>query len=137
MQSYNLVILLTPGVLTRPWCLFEIVAAYKAGSTLLPVLLDQPGAKFEFPTESFYDKLRSGATIDDQVTNFLRKEGYELFELELALRQAFKRIAVQFSPMKQAKIRRAELEDLLSKCQVHSPSPPPPSQASGTCFSAR
>lgn len=59
-MSHNLVLLLTRGVLTRPWCLLEIVTATKAGAQVLPVKVDEPGEGFEFPDDAFYERLQSG-----------------------------------------------------------------------------
>jgi hypothetical protein len=118
LQSHNLVLLLTPKVLTRPWCLVEIFVAVKSGVPVVPVLVDQPTGNFIYPDEAYYTRLRRGKVLDAEVTRFLSKHNVELPELESALRQAFMRIAVPFSPMKSATIRRAELVDLVKKCEI-------------------
>merc|ERR1719440_1323312 len=39
--SLALIILLTPDIFTRPWCLLEMVAAKRSGRPYVPVLLDR------------------------------------------------------------------------------------------------
>jgi hypothetical protein len=56
--SRCLILLLTPGVLTRPWCLLEIVAAKRFGRPFVPIQLVHPGLKdFVYPDEDFFDRL--------------------------------------------------------------------------------
>merc|ERR1712187_607210 len=49
--SGNLVILLTPGILTRPWCLLEIVTAVRSGVRFVPVEVQKPGIKYQYPDD--------------------------------------------------------------------------------------
>jgi len=117
-MSHNLVLLLTRGVLTRPWCLLEIVTATKAGAQVLPVKVDEPGEGFEFPDDAFYERLQSGRVLDRSCMKFLQSEGIDATDLTRALRQVFRKIAVPFSPHKTANIRTAELSDLLKECKL-------------------
>ena len=41
------VLLLTPGLLSRPWCLLEIVTAIDSGVVIVPVEVQRPGIKSE------------------------------------------------------------------------------------------
>lgn len=59
-QTHNLVVLLTPGIFSRPWCLVEIVTAVRNGVAILPVEVQRLGLKFEYPTEEFYKQLSKG-----------------------------------------------------------------------------
>lgn len=118
LLSHNIVFLLTRGVLTRPWCLLELVTAIRSGAYILPVLVEEPSTAFEFPDEAYYERLRAGQALDEACAKFLASEGVDLLELEQTLRQVFRRIALPFSPHKTAKVRRAELGDLLKECRL-------------------
>jgi len=61
-QSKYLVVLLTLRVLTRPWCLLEIVTAHKAGKELIPVKMVVPQQKqFDFMLfEAYKIDLKTG-----------------------------------------------------------------------------
>jgi len=118
VRSHNLVFMLTKNVLTRPWCLLELVTALKSGTSILLVRVDEPDRAFVFPDEAFYAALRRGEILDSSCANFLRSEGVELADLENVFRQVFCRIAVPFSPHKSANIRKAELHDLLKECRL-------------------
>mmetsp|Transcript_19779 Transcript_19779/g.37078 ORF Transcript_19779/g.37078 Transcript_19779/m.37078 type:complete len:226 (+) Transcript_19779:3-680(+) len=129
-RSYNLVLLLTPGVLTRPWCLVEIVVAHFTGVNIVPVEVQRPGANFVYPDEGFYKRLlRSGESSsvsqgDDNEGPLLRKdavqvlasEGIDLHQIVTAVTQVFKKIALPFSPHKSSNIRQAELQNILKRC---------------------
>merc|ERR1711953_514564 len=59
-NSHNLVLLLTPKVFTRPWCIVEVVTAIKSNVNIVPVEIQRPGLKFQYPDERFYDSLGRG-----------------------------------------------------------------------------
>lgn len=120
-KSHNLVLLLSTGVLTRPWVLIEIVTALKAGVRVVPVEVQRPGMSFEYPNEDYFKRVRNGKELNEQCESMLlEKGGINLRELEQALRQVFARIAVPFSPHKSANIRAAELSDLLANCRMRT-----------------
>jgi len=116
--SHNLAILLTQGILTRPWCLFEILTAQKHGVRVLLVNVSKPGSEYSFPDADFYDRLRSGDVLDKSAQKMLKEFGYELVDLEAALRAVFQQIAVVFSPHKATDIRRSEIRALLRQCKL-------------------
>merc|ERR1711937_1037159 len=60
IESHNLVVLLTPGVLTRPWCLVEIVTAVRHNINLVPVRIVRDGINFCYPDDAFYDNILKG-----------------------------------------------------------------------------
>lgn len=117
-RSHNIVLLLTPGVLTRPWCLLEIVTAIRHKAHVLPVRVEEPGVGFEFPDDAWYERLLAGKILDRSCAKFLQSEGIDAADLEKALRQVFQRIAMPFSPQKTQNIRTAELSDLLKECRL-------------------
>jgi len=117
-RSHNIVLLLTQGVLKRPWCLLEIVTAHRSGAHVLPVKVEEPGCSFDFPDEAFYERLLSGQVLDRSCMRFLQSEGIDAEELAKVLKLVFQRIAVPFSPHKTANIRSAELGDLLKECTL-------------------
>jgi len=112
------VLLLTSGVLTRPWVLVELVTAIKTGVRIVLVEVQRPEMKFPFPNDAYYKRLRDGKELNQNATNLLASEGIMLDELENVLRQVFMRIAVPFSPHKSANIRDAELLDIMKHCQL-------------------
>merc|ERR1719440_207095 len=57
-DSLNLIVMLTPGILSRPWCLLEIVTAAENGVQLVPVEIVKPGVpSFPYPDETWFDNL--------------------------------------------------------------------------------
>merc|ERR1712159_329940 len=58
--STNILILLTPGLLSRPWCLLEFVTAVRNNITIVPVEIQRPGLKYVYPDEDWYASLRRG-----------------------------------------------------------------------------
>eukprot|EP00929_Paragymnodinium_shiwhaense_P050059 TRINITY_DN25237_c0_g1_i1.p1 TRINITY_DN25237_c0_g1~~TRINITY_DN25237_c0_g1_i1.p1 ORF type:complete len:1327 (+),score=278.77 TRINITY_DN25237_c0_g1_i1:68-4048(+) len=117
-KSHNLLLLLTPGVLQRPWVLVELVTAYRSGVRVLPVEVQRPGLQFQFPSEEFYNRLLAGQELDDSARKLLEGYDIEMEELADALRNAFMRIALPFSPHKSATIRVAEIVDLMKQCPL-------------------
>eukprot|EP00929_Paragymnodinium_shiwhaense_P111303 TRINITY_DN7910_c0_g1_i2.p1 TRINITY_DN7910_c0_g1~~TRINITY_DN7910_c0_g1_i2.p1 ORF type:complete len:1061 (+),score=211.59 TRINITY_DN7910_c0_g1_i2:71-3184(+) len=115
--SRFLVVLLTRGVLTRPWCLVEIVSAVAANVPVVLVSIDKPGNIFQFPDEAFYSRLLKGEIVDESGTQVLRESSISMENVEAALRHAFKHIAVPFSPHKPGGIRRAELTAIMKLCK--------------------
>merc|ERR1719265_1625239 len=59
-RSHNLILLLTPDVLMRPWCLVEIATAFEHEVPIVLVRVERPGFNFEYPTEEFYTALKNG-----------------------------------------------------------------------------
>jgi len=114
-HSHNIVLLLTKGVLTRPWVLVEIVTAISWCIPVLLVAVEKAGSKFEFPEEPFYEQFRKGEILSKQDMAVLADCGISPDEVVRALKGALKRIAVPYSPHKAATIRRAELQALLDE----------------------
>lgn len=117
-KSHNIALLLTQGVLQRPWVLVEMITATRARCQVLPVEVFKPGSRFQYPDEAFYKDLTDGNILDTAGMQVLADCGIELPELESALRKVFKRIAVPYSPHRPATIRQAELKALLSNCRT-------------------
>jgi len=118
LRSYNLVVLLTPGVLKRPWVLMEITLAVRHEINIVPVEIQRPDLKFTYPDEEFLQRIGIGDDLDAAAKGILDKEGISLSELESALRQLFKLIAMPYSPHKSAAIREAELQDVIKRCSA-------------------
>jgi hypothetical protein len=116
MNSRSLVFLLTPGVLSRPWCLMEIVTAVQHGVYIVPVVIERPGLQFSYPTEEFYSKLREKKLLESKDIQLLDAEGISLDMIEQAIRTVFQSIALPFSPHKSKKVRDAELADIVRRC---------------------
>jgi len=117
-KSHNLVILLTKGLLTRPWCLVEIVTAVQAGVRVVPVEIQRRDMEFEYPDEAYYQRVLLGEELDTEATKILINEGIDLKSLVKALRKVFKRIALPYSPHKTAMVREAELKGILKQCRL-------------------
>lgn len=116
-DSRNIALLLTKGVLTRPWCLIELATAAQAGVPIHLVKVSKRGSDFEYPDEVFYTSLAAGEVLDELGHKALSKAGFSLAYLVVMLRQVFNKIAVPYSPHGQAAIRKAELQALLRLCQ--------------------
>merc|ERR1719329_1183065 len=93
-SSANVVVLLTTNVLTRPWCLVEIWAAYEAGIPVLPVEVSKPGNEFCFPGEVFYEHLLHGKLLDASGHKVLRDCGADLEAVAASVCSLFKTITV-------------------------------------------
>jgi len=117
-KSHNLIILLTKGVFTRPWCLVEIAAAVSAGVRLVPVEIQRRDMAFEYPDEEYYERILVGQEFDDGTRLILANEGIDLPTIVSILRQVFKRIALPYSPHKTGMVREAELKDILKQCRL-------------------
>jgi hypothetical protein len=117
-RSHNLILLLTKNVLTRPWCLLEILFARKHSTTVVPVEIQRRDASFDYPDEAFFASLKDGTLLDFEAEAMLRKEGFSLEDVEKSLRQVFKKIALPFSPHKSTNVREAELRDILKVCHL-------------------
>jgi len=115
-SSHCLVVLLTPHLFQRPWCLAEIVTACRSNTPIVPVEIQRPGMKFEYPNEMFYRSLRNGSFLDVNSVALLQNQGMPMNDVETALRSVFNFIALPFSPHKSANIREAELANILERC---------------------
>jgi len=121
-RSHNIVLLLTEGVLLRPWVLVELVTAVQLGAQVLLVEVSKPGNVFSFPDEDFFSKLLKGDLLKEKDMAVLQDCGVRLTEVESALRKVFKRIAVPYSPHRQQSIRHAELRTLLAMVKIRDSS---------------
>lgn len=117
-KSHNLIVLLTNGVLSRPWVLLEICTALESGVTVLPVEIQRHDVKFQYPDEEYFQAVASGRVLDEGAKKLLTSNEVNLEQLANALRQVFKKIALPFSPQKSASIRKAELRDILKRCEI-------------------
>eukprot|EP00747_Dinoflagellata_sp_TGD_P224123 gnl/TRDRNA2_/TRDRNA2_96253_c1_seq1.p1 gnl/TRDRNA2_/TRDRNA2_96253_c1~~gnl/TRDRNA2_/TRDRNA2_96253_c1_seq1.p1 ORF type:complete len:555 (+),score=97.75 gnl/TRDRNA2_/TRDRNA2_96253_c1_seq1:107-1666(+) len=120
-NSYNVLLLLTPEVLTRPWCLVELVEARRANANILPIQILKKGTEFQFPDETFYQRLRDGSLMSAADTAILQNVNISVEEIETTLRDVFSRIAGRFSPHESMKVRKGELMHIMDKCQLHAP----------------
>jgi len=115
-ESRNIVLLLTKGVLTRPWCLIELATAAQAGVPVHLLKVSKRGSDFEYPDESFYQSMQAERILDEAAQASVIKAGFDLTHIVRVLRQVFNKIAVPYSPHGQAAIRKAELQALLKLC---------------------
>eukprot|EP00448_Togula_jolla_P041718 CAMPEP_0170648108 /NCGR_PEP_ID=MMETSP0224-20130122/44562_1 /TAXON_ID=285029 /ORGANISM="Togula jolla, Strain CCCM 725" /LENGTH=164 /DNA_ID=CAMNT_0010979619 /DNA_START=9 /DNA_END=501 /DNA_ORIENTATION=+ len=118
LKSDNLVLLLTPGLLSRPWCLVEIQIAISNGINIIPVELDRPGASFEYPKEDFYQNLQQGNYLSAASWRVIAKENISPDDVEKAIRKVFEQIALPFSPHRSSAVRDAELRDILGDASL-------------------
>jgi len=118
--SLALILLLTPGLLSRPYCLLEIVTAKRTARPFVPVLLSRPGLQYQFPDEEFYEKLHRDEIIAGgaEGRKLLEENGTNLKEVEEAIRSIFKMIALPYSPHKSTNIREAEISDIFKRCMT-------------------
>eukprot|EP00930_Biecheleria_cincta_P024670 TRINITY_DN17641_c1_g3_i1.p1 TRINITY_DN17641_c1_g3~~TRINITY_DN17641_c1_g3_i1.p1 ORF type:complete len:574 (-),score=81.98 TRINITY_DN17641_c1_g3_i1:163-1884(-) len=117
-RTQNLLILLSPMLLFRPWCIIEIVAGVRHGINMVPVEIQRTGLKFEYPDEVFYSKLRGGRILDEQAMQLLNAEQISLSEVETSIRRVFELIAVPFSPHKSSAVRDAEVRAVIDRCDL-------------------
>lgn len=114
----TIMVLLTPGLLSRPWCLVEIVTAVRNDLNIVPVEVQRPGSKYQYPDEEFYAKILSGEFLNEDATDLLRSEGVTPEDVVNAIRRVFLKIALPFSPHKTKQVREAELHDILKRCNI-------------------
>eukprot|EP00448_Togula_jolla_P025066 CAMPEP_0170578494 /NCGR_PEP_ID=MMETSP0224-20130122/5483_1 /TAXON_ID=285029 /ORGANISM="Togula jolla, Strain CCCM 725" /LENGTH=625 /DNA_ID=CAMNT_0010901461 /DNA_START=392 /DNA_END=2269 /DNA_ORIENTATION=+ len=115
-RSDNLVVLLTPGLFQRPWCLVEIATAHRSQVNIVPVAVQRPGLSFKYPDETFYKRLLAGRILNDEDLKVINAEGVTLLEVASAIREVCVQISLPFSPHKSANIRHAEVEDIMMRC---------------------
>jgi len=114
-RSGNLVLLLTQNVLSRPWVLVEIATAFKHEIPIMLVEVHKGGIPFEYPDEKFYTAFQAGLVLDAAGMEVLRNADITLEGAVSALQDAFKRIAIPYSPHRPANIRKAELLTLFKE----------------------
>ncbi|CAJ1400228.1 unnamed protein product [Effrenium voratum] len=117
-SSRNVVVLLTPGIFERPWCLVEIVSAFKQNKNIVPVEIQKPDMKFEYPDEEFIMDLCDGRLFTETDMQVFALEQIELDDIEAALRHIFTKIALPFSPHKASSIRDVEIKTILQRCAM-------------------
>lgn len=118
-NTHNLVLLLTPGVLTRPWVLVELVTARRKRSRVLPVSIARQGiGGFEFPDEDWLHRLRDGDILDSSSKDVLEKHACSMDEVADAVAAVFQQIALTYSPHKAKHMRQAEIEQILQRCRL-------------------
>lgn len=116
-RSHNLVLLLTENLLTRAWCLVEIVMAVRGKTPLLPVLIQKPDQDpFQFPDKDFYAQLANGTMLDDESVKLLRQRDIEIEEVAMCIKQVFNNIALPYAPHQAASVRQAQLEAIIRNC---------------------
>jgi len=116
--SHNLLLLLTPNVFSRPWCLVEIVTALWNNIPIVPVEIARPDMRFQYPDDAFLEGISCGKGLTNHDIDLLRAQGISLEEVTHAIRQVSLKISLPFSPHKAAKLRQAELEHILDRCKV-------------------
>eukprot|EP00927_Polykrikos_kofoidii_P055172 TRINITY_DN4945_c0_g1_i1.p1 TRINITY_DN4945_c0_g1~~TRINITY_DN4945_c0_g1_i1.p1 ORF type:complete len:968 (+),score=139.94 TRINITY_DN4945_c0_g1_i1:78-2981(+) len=114
-NSECLVFLLTTGILTRPWCLLELVTAYRENVQIVPVEVQSRRLHYTYPDEAFYHDLLTGDQFSDSDKKLLRNAGITLEECVTAIRYTFTKIACPFSPHKSRVVRRAEMLDIVER----------------------
>lgn len=112
-----LVFMCTTHVLTRPWCLVEIVTAMEANVPILPMTVQKPGNDFAFPNSEFYERLGNGEILDEAAMDTLRDCGIDLETTVKAIKHMFKTIALPYSPHKSKIMRETELKAMLFRLQ--------------------
>merc|ERR1719491_1456259 len=86
-KSDVLMVLLTPGLLSRPWCLIEIVTAVEHHVNIVPVEVQRPGSRYQYPDEEFYSKFLAGKSLSPEAMALLQSEGFTLKVLEQSIRK--------------------------------------------------
>merc|ERR1712118_576050 len=86
-NSHNLVVMLTKGVFSRPWCILEIVVAMQCNCHVVPILIKKPGSEFEFPDESFYQELVEGRVLVDEACALVESYGFTILQVAKAIRR--------------------------------------------------
>eukprot|EP00930_Biecheleria_cincta_P077811 TRINITY_DN6512_c0_g1_i3.p1 TRINITY_DN6512_c0_g1~~TRINITY_DN6512_c0_g1_i3.p1 ORF type:complete len:950 (-),score=141.07 TRINITY_DN6512_c0_g1_i3:20-2869(-) len=118
LETHNLILLLTPGVLSRPYCLIEIVTSVRNNVNVIPVEVQKPGLQFCFPDNAFYEELRTGRRLSEADLKLLEAEQITTGDVELALRHVFKKIVLQFSPHQSSALRKAEVNSIWARCAL-------------------
>lgn len=114
--SKNLVILLTPGLFSRPWCILEMVTAVRNDVRLVPVEVQKPGIKYQYPDEDWYRGLRNGEVLDQASMELLAPFDITLDDCEKTIRKVFTKIALPLSPHKSGNVQNAEIADIMKRC---------------------
>eukprot|EP00927_Polykrikos_kofoidii_P061718 TRINITY_DN5655_c0_g1_i2.p1 TRINITY_DN5655_c0_g1~~TRINITY_DN5655_c0_g1_i2.p1 ORF type:complete len:1184 (-),score=202.56 TRINITY_DN5655_c0_g1_i2:24-3482(-) len=116
-NSHNILLLLTTGVLTRPWVLVEIATATRNGVPVLPLEIRKPSNDFRFPDEKFYLDLVDGNLLPKSSMQVLNACKITLWEVETSIKKVFNRISFPYSPHRPAAFRTAEVQAVLKEIQ--------------------
>jgi hypothetical protein len=122
VKSHNLVVLLTPHVFSRVWCLIEIVTAWRTHRNIVPVEVQRPGVNFQYPDDEFYRSLRNAINFSEADVELLLSMGITFQDVEECVREVFMKIAKPYSPHKSQAVRSAELSNMLKRCPCHEDS---------------
>jgi hypothetical protein len=120
--STNLLVLLTPGIFSRPWCLVEMIIAMKNGVQVVPVEVQRPGMEgYQYPDDDWYQALRRGKIINTEGMDLIAQQGFTIGDAELAIKNVFTKIALPFSPHKSSTVRYAEIMDIMKRFEGFAP----------------
>eukprot|EP00405_Crypthecodinium_cohnii_P033893 CAMPEP_0206530510 /NCGR_PEP_ID=MMETSP0325_2-20121206/3220_1 /ASSEMBLY_ACC=CAM_ASM_000347 /TAXON_ID=2866 /ORGANISM="Crypthecodinium cohnii, Strain Seligo" /LENGTH=1136 /DNA_ID=CAMNT_0054026591 /DNA_START=88 /DNA_END=3499 /DNA_ORIENTATION=+ len=114
-KTHNLVLLLSKGVLTRPWCVVELVTAVRNNVRIIPVRIDKPGSGWVDLEKDFYDKLVNRQVFGEDAEAILRSHGISLQDVADAIQHALTNIQLWYSPHKSEAVRKGEVKSVVSK----------------------
>jgi hypothetical protein len=129
-RSDTLLLLLTRGVLTRPWVLREIHQAYENNTLIVGVQLDGPGKSYERERDEspFLSDLRKALEERNPEALYeLERDGIQINDLQAALQRVLPRMARNtFSTGSSERVQYAQVGDLITGIGLQSVGMPPP-----------
>lgn len=113
IESGSLVILLTPGFFSRPWCLVELVTAIRNDVNIVPVELQRAGCPTCHPDD---EDILAGTLVGRQGIEILAREGICAQDIVAAVKQIRLESSLPYIPMRPRNIREKQLLDILKRC---------------------
>ena len=116
-SSKNVVFILTKGVLSRPWCLLELVTAIRDGKNIIPVRLMNQTRGFDFEQAGMWvsnlcymlEEMNPGAI------GVLKNVGVEIEEAQDAVKKLLDVVAVEVNTAFPERVLNAQFEMIVEK----------------------
>jgi hypothetical protein len=118
--SKNVIVILTPGYGTSPYCLVELCSAVKAKCNVITVLLHKPGLKaFDFEhMNSLVDSGDVTSVLDDRGWRVLETQGFGMLDVLGAFRRVMNVKAFKLDMDGTTRARKANLADIFDGIQL-------------------
>jgi len=116
-SSENFILLLSKGVLSRPWVLMEIMTALNAKKKVILIDLEHRTKRFDFGSlEVYKNSFNTAPGVTPRVLEELRNHGFSSDDVQIALEEVFLNIAKPLSLNSGSKdVINAQLGDI---CKV-------------------
>ena len=115
--SRNFVFILTKGVLSRPWCLLELVTAIREGKNIISVKLMNETRGFDFKQAGMWGSdLHHMLEVNNPgAIGVLKNEGVEIQEAQEAVKQLLDIVSIEVNTAFPEIVLKAQFELIVQK----------------------